>query len=466
MRQQYNNDYYDEEEGYEDEYEEEEEEQEQTREPPKSTKEEKEYLRERERLKEKYRQKLLKETASALGRSSLRNTPKAASNDKFGSFFGPSSPGIAPRVIEETKSMKENGYLHSSSSSKPSGSSTAVSKGTVPMSSRPKSSNGHSHRPRVVNEVKKKVEILKDNRDYSFLFSDDADVPPKPSTINTSQSKSNPSTSQPSSAKHIKEPLRGHLTGSNGKSTPSAGSTTAQRHLQQQHPRQGSTAQRHPQQQLQRPGTSRQPLPQSNRPRPMPSGSHRSGPSTSTKAPTKAMAANKAPMKAVNGTSNHRPDVKRTTVSSNSRSHVSPPAQQRPTEQRRIGSFSTKPGMKSAPPSKSQPSKQISSSANGRAREREDRNVTLKKKPVAKRPFDDEDEEAISMIRKMFNYNPNRWAGSDEDDSDMEVGFDVIQKEELRSLQIARKEDEEQLRLIEEEERRERMRKKRKLQHG
>ncbi|RWW84364.1 hypothetical protein BHE74_00007033 [Ensete ventricosum] len=63
---------------------------------------------------------------------------------------------------------------------------------------------------------------------------------------------------------------------------------------------------------------------------------------------------------------------------------------------------------------------------------------------------------------------PHCSEGMDEDDSDMEVGFDVIQKEERISSKIARKEDEEQLRLIEEEEERERQmrrRMKKKLKH-
>ncbi|TMW91477.1 hypothetical protein EJD97_014296 [Solanum chilense] len=75
--------------------------------------------------------------------------------------------------------------------------------------------------------------------------------------------------------------------------------------------------------------------------------------------------------------------------------------------------------------------------------------------------------EAISMIRRMFRYNPNRY--QDEDDtSDMEANFDDILREEKRSAKIAKKEDEEELRKIEEEERRERLRKeskKRKLSH-
>ncbi|XP_078155298.1 uncharacterized protein LOC144551267 [Carex rostrata] len=285
-------------------------------------------------------------------------------------------PGIAPRVIEEVKSFQQNGYLHSSSKS--SGSSTT--KGAAPMSSRSKSSNG----PKTVNEVKRKAEILKDNRDYTFLFSDDAEAPHKLSTKNCSQIKFVPSTSQPSSAKHIKEPSRGDLTGPNGISAPSSAKhikepsrghlkgtnnsttgTSTQRQSHQQHHRMGSTTagtstQRRSQQQIERQGTTRQPLPQSNRPKPISNGSHRPSPSTGAKRP----------------------------------------------------------------------------------------------------PFDD---NAIDMIRKMFKYNPKRWAGVDEDDSDMEVGFDVIQKEERRSSKIGKKEDEEQLRLIEEEEKRDRMRKRQKL---
>lgn len=83
-----------------------------------------------------------------------------------------------------------------------------------------------------------------------------------------------------------------------------------------------------------------------------------------------------------------------------------------------------------------------------------------KKKPMKRRLGDDDDEDAIGMIRKMFGYNPAKYSGVDDDVSDMEADFREIQMEERRSAKIAKKEDEEQLRLIEEEERRERMRKK------
>lgn len=35
----------------------------------------------------------------------------------------------------------------------------------------------HEKRPKVVNEVRRKVETLKDTRDYSFLFDEDAELP-------------------------------------------------------------------------------------------------------------------------------------------------------------------------------------------------------------------------------------------------------------------------------------------------
>ncbi|KAF3338303.1 SPT2 chromatin protein [Carex littledalei] len=291
MRDRYNNSNEYEEEG--------EEEQEEVRVPPKPTKEEKEFLSIREKLKQKFRQKLLKERASTFGQSALQETPKTSSQDKFGSFFGPSLHGIAPRVIEGAKSIK-NGYLHSSSKS--SGSSTTV---CVP-----------------VNEVNLLMDCFRSCQFVLGCLSFEAWVSLHAIDL---------STSKPSSTKHIKEASKGHL-----------------------------------KQQLQRQGTSRQPpLPKSNRPKHISNGSHRPSPSTG-----------------------------------------------------------------------------------------------------AKRPFNDKDNNAIDIIRKMFNYNPQRWAGRDEDDSDMVVGFDGILKEERRSSKLARKEDEEQLRLIEEEEKRERMGKKQKLRHG
>ncbi|XP_060215736.1 uncharacterized protein LOC132642681 [Lycium barbarum] len=97
---------------------------------------------------------------------------------------------------------------------------------------------------------------------------------------------------------------------------------------------------------------------------------------------------------------------------------------------------------------------------------------SLEDRRPARKPMrhDDDGAEAISMIiRRMFGYNPNRYRDDDDDDtSDMEANFDDILREEKQSAKIAKEEDEEELRKIEEEERRERLRKqakKRKLSH-
>lgn len=117
--------------------------------------------------------------------------------------------------------------------------------------------------------------------------------------------------------------------------------------------------------------------------------------------------------------------------------------------------------------------KQAVPSSNSQIKQLPPKNATrfLEDRHPARKPMRHEEEddgaEAISMIRRMFRYNPNRY--QDEDDtSDMEANFDDILKEEKQSAKIAKKEDEEELRKIEEEERRERLRKqskKRKLSH-
>ncbi|XP_059315892.1 uncharacterized protein LOC132066653 [Lycium ferocissimum] len=92
------------------------------------------------------------------------------------------------------------------------------------------------------------------------------------------------------------------------------------------------------------------------------------------------------------------------------------------------------------------------------------------RKPMRHDDENDDGAEAISkIIRRMFGYNPNRYRDDDDDDtSDMEANFDDILREEKQSAKIAKEEDEEELRKIEEEQRRERLRKqakKRKLSH-
>ncbi|WCJ36852.1 SPT2 chromatin protein [Euphorbia peplus] len=71
----------------------------------------------------------------------------------------------------------------------------------------------------------------------------------------------------------------------------------------------------------------------------------------------------------------------------------------------------------------------------------------------------EEGENALDMVRKMFN--TKRFAGRDDSDRVMEVGFGDIVKEEKISERLGKKEDDEQLRLILEEEKRSQMAKRR-----
>ncbi|KAJ6420255.1 hypothetical protein OIU84_030214 [Salix udensis] len=161
-----------EEDEYYDEYEEEGEEQveeEYEEEERKPTVEEVEYLELRERIKEQIRKKMRRESGSTLSKS---HEKKKLPSDNYGSFFGPSQPVISQRVIQENKSIIENQHLALSVSNaqhtnKKSSSSTATG-----LKNRP-----HGLVPKVKNEVKTKVQKLKDTRDYSFLLTDDAELP-------------------------------------------------------------------------------------------------------------------------------------------------------------------------------------------------------------------------------------------------------------------------------------------------
>ncbi|KAF6169010.1 hypothetical protein GIB67_038507, partial [Kingdonia uniflora] len=90
----------------------------------------------------------------------------------LGNFFGPSQPVIHERVLQEHKSSLENLHLAarvpnpSHSHNKNPGSTTAGTTSAVrdiPL--------------KHVDQVKLKAQKLKDNRDYSSLFSEDAELP-------------------------------------------------------------------------------------------------------------------------------------------------------------------------------------------------------------------------------------------------------------------------------------------------
>ncbi|XP_066343521.1 uncharacterized protein [Miscanthus floridulus] len=541
VEDEYGDEYYDQDEyleegsGAGDEYVEEEE----------PTEGQKEILELRERLKEQIRRKAKAAAACTTGRSSSSQMPQA--RDKFGSFFGPSKPVISRRVIEERKSLKE---LHSTIAREPRPSGK-----DIPSSSKVQSKgNGHQHKQKIVNQVKRKVEALKDNRDYSFLLSDDADLSPSPKEKPAARSsltqradrevmqstvKSKAPTSQParlsngygpkntmSTQRHAegrvdsmrkeaflnrervvsRDSERTHCIARNGSNQASTSKTTIQKlpssgpiankqpskDLNDATLRKSTVASKNHLSEIDRPKSSQsqrmqsagqRPQHSSHGQRPHQSMQHRPQQSLQGQRPQQMTQGQKPQQslqsqRARQSLQNQRPQqssrIQKPQSSQTHRpqslSNRSQPSQgQRPlsskgqySEQRRVQANNR---VKQAerqiwPPSKSMPSRPVSS--NGI------RDDHAKRKQVAKRRFDeDEDEEdPFAMIRNMFGYDPSRYAGRDEDVSDMEADFATIEMEEKRSARIARQEDEEQLRLIEEEERREQERKRRKMARG
>ncbi|KAJ4981947.1 hypothetical protein NE237_032784 [Protea cynaroides] len=424
--------------------EEDDEDEEKEEEDPKPTKEELEYLQSRQRIKESVRKKMKKES-SAVSKQSLENKKKLP-YDNYGSFFGPSQPVIAQRVIQESKSLLENQHL-ASKVSNPLGHKKA------PASTTEGKKPAVQHTPptdRVVNELKVKARKLKDARDYSFLLSDDAELPattqkePPPRNVSVPISdarsaqvslKSNNQTM----GKHASRPV------SNGRKERKPISINCK--IQPQAwPRKAAPTSR--------PNSS------SSDPRKQLGGNAGNGPgrpvgskgfSSKMSAPTMNK---KVP--AVAAKNNVAAVQKPASLK------VNPLAQKKHLEQERETREPDKGRVmaKQAVPSKLQVKDPRRDPVCATKQEYQP------KKQPARRKFDEEGDELdySSMIRHIFRYNPNKYAGRDDDDSDMEANFDDILKEERTSAKIAREEDERELRLIEEEERRERLRKKKMLQ--
>ncbi|KAI4326006.1 hypothetical protein MLD38_031364 [Melastoma candidum] len=522
------NDYADEDERYlEDEEEAEEEE------DPRPTKEASEYLELRQKLKESLRKRMKKDGISA---SQDKRRP---SYDNFGSFFGPSKPVIAQRVIQESKSFLENKDLaakilqsRDNAFQKKSSSSTNGSRPGV-----------HQQGQRVVSQIQTKAQKLKDTRDYSFLFSDDAELPasskqpPRNLPVPVSDARPAKSSLQRNqvSGSNIRQPpgngdrrpniSNGHLPsrpgvnqglsanrldttslaskrqlgGNNGigpgrpalsngsqlktsnglqsrtsngsQSRTSNGSQPRISNGSQSRTSNGSQLRTSDGLQLRNSITSQSKNSNGIQSRTsngmlskVSSNNLQSKVSNSLQPKTPAGVLSK-----MSNRSSHA-QVSRTPVSSASRAtsgkvpssvtkHQFDPRREVRDPSRHM--VPPKRPLATTKPQINKPPNQAPSRMNSQDQK-------IKKRPA--RPFSDDEEDdgerAISMIRKMFGYNPQRYAGREEDDSDMEANFDEIMMEEKRSSRIARKEDEEQLRLIEEEERREhtrRMAKKRKM---
>ncbi|KAJ4842188.1 hypothetical protein Tsubulata_047880 [Turnera subulata] len=467
-------DEYEDYEGYED-YEdeeggEEEEEEEVEEEERKPTEEELQYLELRARLKEQIRKKMQKENGSAASKSSSLDRKSKFSSDSYGSFFGPSQPFISNRVIQESKSLLENQHLalkmlQSQHTKKNSSSTSNPSK------------NGVQKKPTKVNELKVKAQKLKDTRDYSFLLSDDAELP-APTKEPTARSISAPKSEARSALlqQKSKQP-----SGSSSRNFPQT-SGSSSRNLPQ---KSGSSSRNLPQTS----GSSSRNVPSARDERkPVSLNGHlhsKPGPdkSTSVSRPNPASLSSKRQLGSNNGMGPGRPAKDSTLTAASTMVKKAPipgprnilPAGHKPPPPRIQSSVSmhqqeqrsgvhelskAKPMPRqlsaSSKPQTNKPVKHMSSHASFQ-------DSRPKKKP-ARRVSDDEDEKALSMIRRMFN--TQRYQDRPDDDSDMEANFEDIMREERLSEKIARKEDEEQLRLIEEEERRERMRKLKKRKLG
>nr|GMD65887.1 protein spt2-like isoform X1 [Ipomoea batatas] len=445
-------------------YEEEEYEQEETHEP---SMEELEYLELRQKLKERFRKKMKKELGTGSA-SSSRNIKSSSSKDNFGSFFGPSQPVIAQRVIQESKSLLENPDLAAKVMRK----NTDNGKVHATNSARPKSSTSN-HAPKVSNGVKTKIQMLKNTRDYSFLLSDDADVP-APSKASLPQKSSAPN-SDSRSAQFV--PRDRKPSSSMGRKLPNSHDGRK--------PLPGGVSQMKPKVMIQKNVSASKPSQPAREPKkepirsngsvrgqPMAPKNHHLKPSTGMNERKSSTLDMKRPMPNL-----PRPNPSKLQPSISKQALVQKKMPQESSKPKMI----QKPAMPSSRPPVAMQKHAVPSSKPQVVMQKRvvpsSRPPQIKQPPVknpaqrpAKRPmrWDDEEEDgaaAISMIRQMFRYNPNRYH-DDDDDSDMEAGFDDILKEERHSEKIGRKEDEEELRKIEEEERREQMRrqaKKRKM---
>lgn len=510
-------------------------------EDPKAKRERQEYVERREKLKELERQKLKQKFAGVYGRKtnsskhdngnqnsrfgeniSDKDKKKMLPRDDFGSFFGPSQPAIARRVIVETRARLEVAHV----AAKVSRDAPETKKISVPASD---AKSEYKKAPVVVNEAKKKAQRLKEARDYSFLFSEDTEMPDcarrPPETRNVASSRPDDSRSKqviPKNSMALKKPIP--------TSKPISHATKEVKNIiapARQMPTKADTKKVSPILNVKASADSKKQLSK------VASGSGRSVQKTDL---VRHSVSNSKVVVSVVRDKKETPSISGIKVGKNVHQHslVSrPPSVQKTlplknptnkphTELRRPPALpkspppkpatkptpkpALKPAPKPAPKAMPKPSPKpvlklaskpilkpapkpapkqalmsapkstpkaipkMASRPQAKPVSRDLHHERSKKRP---RPYDsDEDLDGggnySSIIRQLFRYDPNKYKDiDDEDDSDMEVGFSTIQAEERRSERIAREEDERELALIEAEERAERARaKKRKLKHS
>ncbi|MQL83706.1 hypothetical protein Taro_016206 [Colocasia esculenta] len=412
---------YDDYDEYEEDEEDQEDEEKQEEEEEKPSKEVLDYLKLREKFKERIRQKIKKENAAVAAPSHSTAKNGTTTDTKFGSFFGPSQRG---------KHVSSNAEMKFRSNEKPrkvvneAGRSSVSHK--MSMSTKPAKQIPESHLSRNAisrdQHVKKKVEYQK--------------------AIPSSRPKSSSSEPRKLQGEHQKTILP---------SRPKAYSSDP-RQLQAKH--QKTIPPSRPQASFSEPkrilgghsgGVHRQPM--------------------VAKTSSLNTVTRKTPV--VGGTKPSNMERAHLITKSQSSGQKNYSQQRREIPDMSKGKLVPKQMMPSSKPQLSKPPKQIQQRT---THEDIPKQKTLKR--FSRNPFDDDDDDIddpLSFLRNnlLSKYNSAKYQVDDDDDSDMEANFDDIMKEEQRSSRIARQEDEEELRLIEEEERRERMRKeakRRKLQ--
>ncbi|RZC75533.1 hypothetical protein C5167_051009 [Papaver somniferum] len=434
----------------------------------KPTKDEMDYLKVRQELKEAMRRKMKKGNDSVTGNSQEREKPN------YGSFFGPSQPAIARRVIEESKSLLENMHL-AARVLKPNHTLQSQKSPTVPKAT-PKPGAGEQP-PTVVSMEKQKARVLKEARDYSFLLSEDAELP-APAKVLPPQTGSVPNSDARSAQLTPKIPKSESNT---SRRPPVAGDNRMQSKQGQRKPipdgRLDSTSVKHRKQLGSSTGNGSS---RSQEEKGLtPETSVQIKPSTltmKTSVPDRAHTKDRDASLAVE----RKPpsDVQKTVLP---RPHPSMSGQQKPL----LKSQPSSSNMQRAP-SKSHPHEQ------GKDVQEPDRSRLMPKQPVScptapkvktpkklpsrppapknsqrKRSMSPDPGNYQQIIRNLVNpgYDPRKY-GNDRDDRSMEASFKEIELEEKRSARIAKEEDERERLLEEEEEKKEaeaRMRKKRKL---
>ncbi|CAH9079337.1 unnamed protein product [Cuscuta epithymum] len=381
------------------------------------------YLELRKRLKEEIRNKMKKDSGTAPGSRYINSS--SSYKDNFGSFFGPSQPVIAQRVIEESKAISKNPNLEakvmrtSNPNAKVQGSNSVI---------RPKAS-ATSRAPIVSDLAKVKIQEIRNARDYSFLLSDDDAIPL-------------PAPPKPCFPKKIYAP------------SPESG--PAQPLPKDRKLPNGLEVRRPP-----LPGGTQLMKPKSGLHNPLkPQYTANSKQALVQKKASQESSKSKMIQKPLSGASSRSPPVAM-------QKHAVPSSRPHVVMQKRV-----------VPSSKSQMKEPVIRNPDRLPAKRlmriddeyddgysKDRERCLAKRPVKCDNKDEYATKAIMQVRNLFGYNPNKY-DDDDDDRNMLATFKDIEEEEWHSAKIARQEDEEERIKIEEEERRERLRKAKKRKMG